>query len=168
MRFLSVLALAAALPLAACDSDDVGEALPSITEIVVSNPAFSTLEAAVIQAGLDDDLAGPGPFTVFAPTDPAFADLLEALDATPEQLLARDDLGQILTLHVVSGAVRAADLSVGQAVGTLNGRSLTVVSTDSGGLGLDADADGAADARILATDIEASNGVIHTLDAVLL
>ena len=170
MRLLSLLALTLVFPLAACDSDGTDDGMnngSTITQLVVANAQLSTLEAAVIEAELDGTLASAGPFTVFAPTDAAFADLLAALDATPEELLARDDLADILTLHVVSGAVMAADLSVGQSVPTVNGRSVTIVSAGSG-LGIDTDADGSADARIMTTDIGASNGVVHLIDAVLL
>ena len=136
---------------------------------VVASSQFSTLEAAVIEAGLDDDLDSDGPFTVFAPTDDAFENLLDALNATPAQLLARDDLGAILQLHVIAAAeLEAADLSVGQTLTTLNGQTLTVVSAN-GGLGLDTEDEGSApNALITSTDIAASNGVIHTIDAVLL
>ena len=171
MRLLSLLALTLVLPLSACDSDsddDMNNNLSTITELVVANAQLSTLEAAVIEAELDDDLASAGPFTVFAPTDAAFGDLLDALDATPEELLARDDLGSILSYHVVSGmTVRAADISVGQTVATLGSGVFTIVAAGTG-LGIDTDGDGAADARIITTDVEASNGVVHLIDAVLL
>ncbi len=167
LSLLTLLLLAPAL--VACDSDDLGEDDDTITATVVASSQFSTLEAAVIEAGLDDDLAGDGPFTVFAPTDDAFADLLDALNATPAQLLARDDLGVILQFHVIAGSeLKAEDLSVGQTLTTLNGQTLTVVSAN-GGLGLDTEDEGtAANAVITSADIGASNGVIHTIDAVLL
>ena len=166
---LRLLALLLLVPvLAACDSTETDDNDPTITDLVVATANLSTLEAAVIRAGLDDDLAGNGPFTVFAPTNDAFGDLLDVLDATAEQLLAREDLGAILQLHVIAGAERrAASLSVGQSLGTLNGQSIRIVSAGSG-LGIDTDADGAADARITTTDIAASNGVVHLIDAVLL
>jgi uncharacterized surface protein with fasciclin (FAS1) repeats len=151
--------------LAACDSTDDDD-LATITATVVADAQLSTLEAAVIEAGLDDDLAGPGPFTVFAPTDAAFAAALEALNLTAAELLASPNLASILQLHVASGDFEADDLSAGQAVTTLNG-TVTIVAA-GGGLGIDTDADGAADARIVTTDIEASNGVVHKIDAVLL
>ncbi len=171
MKTLSLALLALALPLlTACDSteDDV-EAELTITEAVVADAQRSTLEAAVSEAGLADDRAGAGPFTVFAPTDAAFTALLGQLGATPAQLLARDDLGAILQLHVIAGAeVFAGDLEAGQTVTTLNGQTLTVVAVGSG-FGLDTeDDDDEADALITATDIEASNGVVHKIDAVLL
>ena len=142
---------------------------PTITDLVVASNDLTTLEAAVIEAGLADALAGDGPFTVFAPTDAAFQALLDALGVTPEELLARDDLAAILQLHVLANTlVFSGDLAAGATVQTLNGESLTVVAVD-GGFGLDTDDEGdEADARIVAADIEAANGVVHKIDAVLL
>ncbi|WP_412067708.1 fasciclin domain-containing protein [Rubrivirga sp. IMCC43871] len=167
MTLRSALLLALLAPtLVACDTTD--EDLASITATVAADAQLSTLEAAVIEAGLATTLDGDGPFTVFAPTDDAFASALEALDLTAAELLGRDDLGAILQLHVLAGAFNASDFSVGQTVTTLNGQTLTVVSA-SGGLGLDTEDEGsAANAVILATDIEASNGVVHTIGSVLL
>ena len=152
----------------ACDSDDPTPT-ETVTATVVADPQLSTLEAAVVRAGLADDLAGAGPFTVFAPTDAAFTALLDALDATPEQLLAREDLGAILGLHVIAGSeVRASALAAGQTVTTLNGQTLTVVRVGTG-FGLDTqDAGAEANARITTADIDASNGVVHRIDGVLL
>ena len=168
----TLLALAALAAFWGCDSDPIDEPDDrlTITQTVVADAQLSTLEAAVVEAGLDDDLAGNGPFTVFAPTDAAFQALLTALGATPEELLARDDLGDILALHVVSGAVVASgDLADGQTVQTLGGETLTVVATADGGFGLDTDdADTEANARITSADIRASNGIVHKIDAVLL
>ena len=165
--FLAALLLLAPV-LSACDSNDDGESDLTITQTVVAASDLTTLEAAVIRAGLDDDLGGTGPFTVFAPTDPAFTALLAQLEATPEQLLARSDLAAILRLHVVAGRYRAADLQVGQRLTTLNGQTLTVVASGSG-LGLDTqDAGAEANATITATDIETSNGVVHKIGSVLL
>ncbi|MEM1116802.1 MAG: fasciclin domain-containing protein, partial [Bacteroidota bacterium] len=138
---------------------------------VVDDTQLSTLEAAVIEAGLDDDLGSDGPFTVFAPTDAAFQSLLEDLDATADDLLARDDLADILRLHVVVGrTLEAGDLDPGDQITTLNGETLTVVATAGGsGLGLDTeDPDTEANATIVDTDIEASNGIVHKIGTVLL
>jgi uncharacterized surface protein with fasciclin (FAS1) repeats len=162
-------------PLAACDSDPIDEIDDeidddpgTITEVVVDDGDLTTLEAAVLEASIDDDLAVEGPITLFAPTDDAFADLLEALDATADELLARDDLVEILALHVVADAeIESGDLEAGQTVTTRNGGVLTVVAAGSG-FGLDTDDDGDADAIITEADIEASNGVIHKIDSVLL
>ena len=158
--------LAAALLVPALAACDTTEDDPTITALVVADAELSTLEAAVLEAGLDATLDGTGPFTVFAPTNAAFAALLEALDVTAAQLLARDDLADILRYHVVSGEVESDDLSVGQTVTTLNGTFRIVAAGN--GLGIDTDADGTADARITRADIEASNGVVHKIDAVLL
>ncbi len=166
----ALLTLATLTALWGCDSDPAGPPdRLTITQAVAADAQLATLEAAVVEAELDDDLAGAGPFTVFAPTDAAFQALLAALGTTPEALLAREDLGDVLTLHVVSGAVAAGDLAAGQTVATLNGETLTVVATADGGFGLDTDDDGdEADARIVATDLRASNGIVHKIDAVLL
>ena len=164
-RILLAGLLALALPvLAACDSTD--DDLVTITTLVVADADLSTLEAAVVEADLDGTLDGAGPFTVFAPTDAAFLALLDVLDATAAELLARDDLADILRLHVASGEIEADELSDGQTVTTLNG-NVTIVAEGSG-FGIDTDADGQADATITVTDIEASNGVVHKIDAVLL
>ena len=154
----------------ACDSnDDPPPAQATITATVVADAQLTLLETAVIRAGLDDDLAGTGPFTVFAPSDAAFAALLTELDVTLEQLLANQALlSSVLTTHVVSGERLAASLTAGTRLTTLNGEVLTVVAVGSG-LGLDTeDAGAAANATITATNIDASNGVVHKIDAVLL
>ncbi|MFN3913176.1 fasciclin domain-containing protein [Hyphomonas sp.] len=136
----------------------------TIVDIAVGNPDFSTLVAAIQAAGLAETLAGPGPFTVFAPTNAAFAALpAGTLDSLllPEN---KDQLTKILTYHVVSGKVMAADLpaaDVATATPTVAGLDLSVR----------VEADGTAkanDATITTADIEASNGVIHVIDAVLL
>lgn len=129
-----------------------------IVDTAIEAGSFSTLVAAVQAAGLVDALKAEGPFTVFAPTDDAFAQVpaetLEALLADPEAL------GEILLYHVVPGKVMAADLSDGLTAATLQGAPVTFSLT----------ADGAKvnDANIVATDVEASNGVIHVIDAVIL
>jgi len=123
-----------------------------------SDPNFSTLVAAVDAAGLVETLNGAGPFTVFAPTNEAFAALppgvLDAL-LLPEN---KDLLVKILTYHVVPGTVMAADVTAGE-VATVEGQNITI-ATDGG-----VTVNGAA---VLQTDIVASNGVIHVIDAVLL
>jgi len=118
---------------------------------------FKTLIAAVQAAGLADTLNGPGPFTVFAPTDEAFA----ALPAgTVEGLLADPDaLAKILTYHVVAGKVMSSDLTEGMMAKTVNGASATITLED--GAMID-------DASITTADIAASNGVIHVIDAVIM
>lgn len=138
----------------------VAEEKPSIAEIAVENGNFTTLVAALEAAGLVDTLAGEGSFTVFAPTDEAFAALPEG---TVEALLAdpQGALTQILTYHVVDGAVYAADVVNLSAAPTLQGEEIAI-SVDGGTVYLN---DAVA---VITTDIEASNGVIHVIDAVLI
>ncbi|WP_298980786.1 fasciclin domain-containing protein [Caldilinea sp.] len=135
------------------------EELADIVDTAVAAGSFNTLVAAVQAAGLVDALRGPGPFTVFAPTDDAFAKLpagtIDALLADPT-----GDLTQILLYHVVPGKVMSTDLSDGLEATTLQGGAVVFTL-----------ADGAArvnDANIIAADIEASNGVIHVIDSVIL
>lgn len=130
-----------------------------IVDIAASNEDFSTLVTAVSAAGLVDALKGEGPFTVFAPTNAAFEALpdgtLEALVADPS-----GDLADILHYHVLNGKVMAADVTDGLEAPTLLGDTVKFSVT----------ADGVKinDANIIMTDIEASNGVIHVIDAVIL
>ncbi|MGB7981106.1 MAG: fasciclin domain-containing protein [Candidatus Nanopelagicales bacterium] len=129
----------------------------TIVEVAAANPDFETLVAAVTAAGLAETLSGEGPFTVFAPTDEAFEALPEGvLDALllPEN---KDALTSILTYHVVAGEVMAADVTAGD-VETVEGSTFTI--TTDGGVKVN-------DANVIATDVDASNGVIHVLDAVL-
>lgn len=141
------------------------QAESNIVELAQATDDLSILVDAVVAADLVGTLSGDGPFTVFAPTNDAFATLLEELDVTAEQLLARDDLGAILTYHVVSGEVMAADLSDGQIVETVQGGTLTVSISDAGVTLTDANGNVA---NVTATDIDASNGVVHLIDAVVL
>lgn len=128
-----------------------------IVDTAVAAGSFTTLVAAVEAAGLVDTLKGEGPFTVFAPTDEAFAALPEG---TVEALLNDiPTLTAILTYHVVPGAVMSGDLSDGMMAETVNGQSVTI------SLGEGVMVDGA---NVVAADIEASNGVIHVIDAVIL
>ena len=136
----------------------------TIVDIAASNPDFSTLVAAVKAAGLADTLSGPGPFTVFAPTNEAFAKLPAG---TLDSLLKpanKQQLAGILTYHVLPATVMAEDVKPG-AVKTVNGATFTV-STENGNVIL---TDGQGNkAKVIKTDIVASNGVIHVIDAVLL
>lgn len=132
-----------------------------IVDTAVGAGSFTTLVAAVQAAGLEDTLRGPGPFTVFAPTDAAFAALPEG---TVENLLLpenRDTLTAILTYHVVSGRVMAADAASLSSAPTVNGASAPIAPSDAGGLTI-------GGANIVTTDIECSNGVIHVIDAVMM
>ena len=136
----------------------------TITDIVADSSDFSTLLTAVGEAGLAESLSGDGPFTVFAPTDEAFAALPEGtLDALLKPA-NRDQLAAILTYHVVPAEVMAADVTPGE-VTTVNGATF-MVSTDGGSVVLtDGEGNGAT---VTQTDIVASNGVIHVIDSVLL
>lgn len=138
-----------------------------IVDTAIGAGDFTTLVAAVQAAGLEETLRGDGPFTVFAPTDDAFAALP---DGTVETLLEdpTGDLASILTYHVVPGAVMAADVVGldGQDVTTVNGATFTVNIAADGSVTL-TDAAG-NEVAVVATDIQASNGVIHVIDAVLM
>ncbi|NJL92537.1 MAG: hypothetical protein HC915_01835 [Anaerolineae bacterium] len=130
----------------------------TIVDVASNTEGFSTLVAAVQAAGLVETLSGEGPFTVFAPTDEAFAALGE--DVIAAALADPDLLTAILTYHVVSGAVMSTDLSDGMEVETVNGELLFVQVDDMGVQ--------VGDANVVQADIEASNGVIHVIDTVLI
>ena len=139
-------------------AEEAGEEATDIVAIASGNEDFSTLVAAVAAAGLVETLQGEGPFTVFAPTNDAFAALPAGL---VDKLLLpenKDLLVKILTYHVVSGTVLAADVTAGD-VPTVEGQNITI-TTDMG-----VQVNGAT---VTATDIIASNGVIHVIDAVIL
>ncbi len=130
-----------------------------IVDTAIDAGSFGTLVAAVKAAGLVETLKGEGPFTVFAPTDEAFAALP---DGTVEDLLKpenKDQLTAILTYHVVPGKVMSGDLSDGMMATTVEGSDLTI-STDDGVM--------VNNATVTTADIEASNGVIHVIDSVLM
>ena len=142
---------------AAADETEMTKEVGNIVEVAQGNADFSTLVAAVTAAGLGDALSGEGPLTVFAPTNAAFealpAGLLEKL-LLPEN---KEVLTKILTYHVVAAEVMAADVSAGD-VTTLEGSTFAV--TTEGGVKVNT-------ANVTATDVPASNGVIHVIDAVL-
>ncbi|PVA11752.1 Nex18 symbiotically induced protein [Pelagivirga sediminicola] len=130
-----------------------------IVDTAVDAGSFSTLVAAVEAAGLVETLKGEGPFTVFAPTDDAFAALPEG---TVDDLLKpenNDKLTAILTYHVVAGKVMSGDLSDGMTAATVQGDDVTIKT--EGGVMVN-------DANVTSADIEASNGVIHVIDKVLM
>jgi uncharacterized surface protein with fasciclin (FAS1) repeats len=128
-----------------------------IVDTAVANGSFTTLVAAVQAAGLVDTLKGEGPFTVFAPTDEAFAALPEG---TVEGLLADPEaLAAILTYHVVAGKVMSTDLSDGMTATTVNGADITIGT--EGGVTVNG-------ANVVTADVEASNGVIHVIDTVIM
>ena len=132
----------------------------TVVDIVVNSDIHNILEAAVLQADLADALSGEGPFTVFAPTDDAFAALATALGATAEDLLALPELTDILLYHVAGAAAFSTDLLDGQMVTTLNGADATVSIECDGSIFIN-------DAQVIVADIEADNGVVHVIDAVL-
>lgn len=131
-----------------------------IVEVAVADGRFTTLVAAVEAAGLVETLQGEGPFTVFAPTDEAFAALPEG---TVEDLLKpenRDTLIAVLTYHVVPGKAMSSDIAGQQMeVTTVQGSTLEIDATD--GVMVDG-------AHVIVADVEASNGVIHAIDAVIM
>ena len=132
----------------------------NIVETASANPDFSTLVAAIKAAGLAETLSGNGPFTVFAPTNEAFAALpagtLESL-LKPEN---KEKLVSILTYHVVSGNVKSTDLKDGQKAKTVNGKEAKV--SLKGGKAM------VENANVTKADIPTSNGVIHVIDKVIL
>lgn len=150
--FIALAAITAfAFPASAANKD--------IVDTAIEAESFTTLVAALEAAGLVDTLKGEGPFTVFAPTDDAFA----ALPAgTVEELLKpenKDQLVAILTYHVVPGMVMSSDLSDGMMAATVQGQEVTIMTAD--GVKVN-------DANVVSADIVASNGVIHAIDAVLM
>jgi uncharacterized surface protein with fasciclin (FAS1) repeats len=180
------LASVAALALVACASETPADdtaadetamtadatATGNIVEVAQGNETFSTLVAAVTAAELGETLSGTGPFTVFAPTNDAFA----KLPAGTVEKLTTDDtdtLKAILTYHVVEGAVDAATLTTaiteageaGYAVTTVGGGTLTATIVDGGVVLTDAAGNMA---KVTATDVAASNGLIHVIDTVLM
>ncbi|MGB7408123.1 MAG: fasciclin domain-containing protein [Pontixanthobacter sp.] len=186
MRFLALPVLASALALAACgepaeDTDTVADETAvsdvatdegTVVEIAQGNPDFSTLVEAITSAELGETLSGAGPFTVFAPTNAAFDKLP---DGTLDDLMMeenREDFQGLLTYHVVPGETNAATLmdaikanDGSYELTTVNGATLTasmdgdnVILTDAAG----------GTSTITATDVEASNGIIHAIDTVVM
>jgi len=148
----------AALALTACGDDPVRvEEQPSIVDVASDAGSFTTLLAALDVAGLTSTLRGEGPFTVFAPSDDAFARIPS--DALDGLLANRDLLTAVLTYHVVPGRVLAADVLNLTSAPTVNGKALTISVVDGVVM-----VDGA---KVVSTDIEAGNGVIHVIDDVL-
>lgn len=153
-------AAAAAIGLALAGASAARAGEKDIVDTAVAAGQFETLAAALGAAGLIETLKGPGPFTVFAPTDEAFAKLP---DGTLETLLNpenKDQLSAILTYHVVPGAVMAGDVVKLKEARTVNGKMISVA--------VKGDAVMINNAKVTATDIKASNGVIHVVDAVIL
>jgi uncharacterized surface protein with fasciclin (FAS1) repeats len=146
----SLLALALGLGLS------VSALAQDIVDVAVKAGTFKTLVSAVQAAGLVDTLKGPGPFTVFAPSDEAFAKIpKDKLDALIKDKAA---LTKVLTYHVVPGKVMAKDVKAGK-VKTVQGQEVTLATT--GGVTIDG-------AKVVATDVAATNGVIHVIDTVIM
>ncbi|MEM6589211.1 MAG: fasciclin domain-containing protein [Pseudomonadota bacterium] len=143
--------MSTSLPAMAQDAD--------IVDTAVAAGSFGTLVAAVQAAGLVDTLKGEGPFTVFAPTDEAFAALPKGTVDTLLQPENKDQLVAILTYHVVPGKVMSTDLSDGMTATTVQGSDVTIGTT--GGVTVNG-------ANVVAADVAASNGVIHVIDQVIL
>jgi uncharacterized surface protein with fasciclin (FAS1) repeats len=131
-----------------------------IVDTAVAAGQFKTLAAALTAAGLVDTLKGPGPFTVFAPTDAAFAKLPAGTLDTLLKPESKAKLTAILTYHVVAGKVMAADVVKLKEAKTVNG-AMVAVKVDGGNVMIN-------NAKVTTADIEASNGVIHVIDTVLL
>jgi uncharacterized surface protein with fasciclin (FAS1) repeats len=163
VRKLSLIALIGAVALAtmpALAGNYGKQADKDIVDVAVSAGSFNTLAAALEAAGLVDTLKGDGPFTVFAPTDAAFAKLPEG---TVEALLLpenREQLTAILTYHVVAGKVTSDQVIALDSATTVNGQDVTI-RVDAGNVRID-------NATVAAADVMASNGVIHVIDQVIL
>jgi uncharacterized surface protein with fasciclin (FAS1) repeats len=152
----AVLALALSLSLSPAALAEAPNA--DIVDTAVGAGSFKTLAKALTEAGLVDTLKGKGPFTVFAPTDEAFAKLPKG---TVEALLKdKKKLTAVLTYHVVAGKVMAADAAKLTSAKTVNGQSIKI-SAKSGGVMIN-------NAKVIKADIETTNGVIHVIDTVML
>ncbi len=140
------------------DASKDASSAADIVDTAVAAGNFQTLVSAVEEAGLVDTLKGEGPFTVFAPTDEAFAKIpqeqLESLLANKTQLTA------VLTYHVIAGKVMSTDLTDDMAVATVQGENVTI-NLDEGSVMVN-------DAKVVQADIECSNGVVHAIDTVLM
>ena len=173
LMFLVLCLSAVALIAAGCGDDDSGDTTSTAAATTATQPAaadkdivataqgtkdLSTLVAAVTAADLVKTLQGPGPFTVFAPTNEAFADIQSTVDTLlkPEN---KDDLTNVLTYHVVPGPYPAADLKDGQELTTVQGDKLKVT--------IDGDTVKVGDATVAQADVTTSNGVVHVIDKVL-
>ncbi len=179
----SALLLAGALVISACGSSDdeateslaftetsmpeaedaTEEADNTIVGVAASNPDFASLSAGIEASQLTAALTGDGPFTVFAPTNAAFAAALDELDVPVEELLSETaQLAFVFSSHIVSGEFTAADLAEmdGKSLPTMSGEVIEVV--------VDGDTITANGAVVTQTDVAASNGVIHVIDSVLL
>jgi uncharacterized surface protein with fasciclin (FAS1) repeats len=161
IRYTLTAILALAIPaLAQVDANAKKSDTKTVVDLAIENGKFNTLVAAVKAAGLVETLSGKGPFTVFAPTDEAFAKLPKE---TLESLLKPENkakLASILTYHVAAAQMPASDVVKTTSIATVNGQSLTVVVKD-GKVTVDG-------ANVIATDVMGKNGVIHVIDTVVL
>jgi transforming growth factor-beta-induced protein len=142
-----------------CDSNDDEDELQDIVSVATAS-GFTTLVAAIEAADLTETLQGAGPFTVFAPTEAAFAALPAGTLTTLLDPANKSTLAGILTYHVVSGEVTADEVVTLTSATTVNGAAVTISVVD-GAVFIN-------DAEVTTTDIEASNGIIHIIDTVLL
>jgi len=140
----------------------------NLVQTAQATPAFSILVEAVIKAGLVDTLSGTGPFTLFAPTDTAFAAALVALKIDKAALLARSDLADILKYHVLSGKIMAADLKDTQSPATVQGGKVMVNKVAGNVMYETPNRQTLGTAKVTSADLACSNGVVHTIDAVVL
>jgi transforming growth factor-beta-induced protein len=129
-----------------------------VVDIALGNDDFSMLVSLLQKADLVTTLQGEGPYTVFAPTNKAFEDLLAALNISASELMAQPDLARVLLYHVVPGKVMSTDLSNGMNAPTANGQTLMVDLTN--GVMINS-------SKVVQADIEASNGVVHVIDTIL-
>jgi uncharacterized surface protein with fasciclin (FAS1) repeats len=150
---------ASTAPLAAA-RETAAAAEKDIVDTAVAAGKFKTLAAALQAAGLVETLKGDGPFTVFAPTDDAFAKLPEGTVASLLKPENKEKLKGILTYHVAAAKAMSSDLSDGQDVKTVNGKSVKVR--------IDGKTVMVGDAKVVKADVAASNGVIHVIDTVLM
>lgn len=150
LSILLAFALIISVPVFAADKDIVG--------IATGSEDFSILVAALQKAELVSALQAEGPFTVFAPTNAAFEDLLKALNISASDLLNQPDLAKVLLYHVVSGKVMSTDLTEGLEAATLNGEKVKFDLSDGVKV---------SGSTVTSADIEAGNGVVHVIDKVL-
>ena len=165
-----VAALSTVALVAACGGSDDAAPAPApvgnIVQVAQGNPDFSILVEAVVAADLGATLSGPGPFTVFAPTNTAFAALLTELGLTKAQLLANKPLlTSVLTYHVLPARVFKAGIPFGEHITTVQGGFFKIEEVSSAVVITDARN---RKSNIVATDIRANNGIIHAIDKVLL
>ena len=165
MLYAAVAAVAATAPASAGDYSkkdkmSYSKAKADIVDTAVNAGSFTTLVAAVQAAGLEETLRGEGPFTVFAPTDAAFAALPEGTVETLLRPENKDQLVGILTYHVVAGKTKSKELAgKSLSVATVNGAEVAIDGTDGVTVG---------GAKVVQADVRASNGIIHAIDTVLL